>query len=103
MIIKDGQFFSPVMPMSYFWQREQEKLEAKQRRKEARAKGLEEKRKQLNGGAQSLADLAQKAEAKNASFQQNESFVSSGLDKYGSSKAVEGSLKAYYKEFRKVG
>ena len=42
------------------------------------------------------------AEAKNAEFENNEQFVSAGKERLGTGKAVEGSLKAYYKEFRKV-
>ena len=54
------------------------------------------------GGAKNLTDLVKAAEAKNAEFENNEQFVSAGKERLGTGKAVEGSLKAYYKEFRKV-
>lgn len=54
------------------------------------------------GGATSLSDLVKAAEAKTAQFESNEEFVTAGKERMGSGKAVEGSLKAYYKEFRKV-
>lgn len=49
-----------------------------------------------------LKDLRKEAEAKTASFEQNQQFVDEEMKRFGSGKAVEGSLKAYYKEFRKV-
>lgn len=42
------------------------------------------------------------ADAKNAEFENNEQFVTAGKERLGTGKSVEGSLKAYYKEFRKV-
>lgn len=56
-----------------------------------------------NGTApQSLSDLVKQAATKTVEFESNEEFVSTEREKLGSGKAVEGSLKAYYKEFRKV-
>ena len=69
------------------------------RRKEARAKLREERR---NGGAKTLTELMEDAKSKTAEFESNEEFVSAERERMGSGKAVESSLKAYYKEFRKV-
>ena len=70
------------------------------RRKEARAKLKEQKRSGV--AATSLPELVEKARSKTAEYEDNEEFVSSKREKIGSGRAVEGSLKAYYKEFRKV-
>ncbi|XP_067950471.1 guanine nucleotide-binding protein-like 3 homolog [Watersipora subatra] len=79
-------------------QREQLKEESKLRKKEARAK----KREAIRSGALTLSDLVKEAASKTEQFEMNEEFVSAEREKLGSGKAVEGSLKAYYKEFRKV-
>jgi len=46
--------------------------------------------------------MVKSAESKAAEFESNEEFVLAEKSKFGSGKAVESSLKAYYKEFRKV-
>ncbi|KAF6024721.1 GNL3 [Bugula neritina] len=81
--------------------KEQLKEENKQKRKDARAQ-LKEAKRTGNVAPQSLADMVKSAESKAAEFESNEEFVLAEKSKFGSGKAVESSLKAYYKEFRKV-
>lgn len=76
-------------------------MDAKQRRKDSKAKLVAEKRNQASD-VRNLTDLVKQAEAEAASFERNEEFVAGERERFGTGKAVEGSLKAYYKEFRKV-
>lgn len=81
-----------------YLQKEQIKEDNKIKRKEARVKLREERR----SGTKSLTDLVKDVETKTAQFESNEEFVATERERMGSGKSVEGSLKAYYKEFRKV-
>lgn len=60
-------------------------------------------RAERRAGVKDLTDLVKSAITKAVEFENNDQFVSEEKERFGTGKSVEGSLKAYYKEFRKVG
>ncbi len=82
--------FKPCLP----FQLEEERQKQKDRAKKQREKMLAKKR--------NLGDLVKDAQKRTEDFNRKKAFVQEQSKEYTGGKSVETSLKAYYKEFRKV-
>ena len=80
--------------MFIYFQLEEERQKQKEKTKRERAKLLDKKR--------NLGDLLKDAKKRTDEYNRKQAFVQEHSKEYTGGKAVESSLKAYYKEFRKV-